>query len=461
MAFEFETFGAPLVQGEAAVKKPEGLSFQGVLNTATKVSKGLGFGGVVETLGTNLANIGVGLDPRTSLEEKVAISKELPQTTLAESIGAGVQLGANVAGFKGVGGIGSFAKRLLTNIGLGGSIFGGATAAEGGSAEEIAKSTAAGGAIGAAIPLAGATLRIIGDQIDNLPSRFIESALGRNKKVVIEEIRKGGEGLNKYLLEKKSIGTAETLLRNADDSVETLGKQIQEKLASAITQGGKVVAIGRDNFLDDVVKIPEAEGALLDRAGVRAIIERLAPQSKQILQKNSWTLSEANKLRQLLDRTLGDRGFLSSQLSSDKQVLLSFANNLRETVKSKAPEGVRALFSELANEIKLREALLNKVAQRAGNQVLSFGDFIGGGLGGIFGSLGAQPLLGAGLGVATRRAIESVPFKMGAAKVINAITKAGPVLEQLAPAQQTVILDLLSEILSPDAESNRQEGQSQ
>src|SRR3990167_586839 len=177
---------------------------------------------------------------------------------------------------------------------------------------------------------------------------------------------------------------------------------------------------------------------------------RLAPQTKQLLSKSSLTLEEANRLRRLIDRTLGDRAFLGGQLSSDKLVLKQFANNLREIVKSKAPEGTRELFSELANEIRFRDGLLERVARRAGNQVLSFGDFIGGGLGGIFGSLGAQPITGAVAGVATRRAIESVPFKLGSAKLVNALTKAAPILDSLAPAQQTAILKLFAEIFSSE-----------
>ena len=117
--------------------------------------------------------------------------------------------------------------------------------------------------------------------------------------------------------------------------------------------------------------------------------------------------------------------------------------------KSKAPEGTRALFSELSNEIRFRDGLLNKIAQRAGNQVLSFGDFIGGGLGGIFG--GGIP--GAVGGVAARRVLESVPFKIGAAKLANSLTKLAPTLEQLAPVQQTAILNFFADIFSGENQS--------
>ena len=349
------------------------------------------------------------------------------------------------------GGTGTLASKILTSMGLGATISGGAAAADGAKPDEALKSAALGGAFSSAIPVAGAGFRAIGNQIDNLPTRFIESALGRSKADVLKEMKNGKDSLTEYVLKKKSIGTAENLINGSQEAIEGLSDRIRTNLAQAARTSGEKITIGRDNFLDELAALPEAEGALLKRNEIRGVIERLAPQAKKLLQKSSWTLEEANSLRQLLDRTVGDRGFLANQLSVDKQILKSSANSLRETVKVKAPEETRALFSELSSEIRLRDALLDKLAKRAGNQVLSFGDFIGGGLGGVFG--GGVP--GAVAGIATRRAIESVPFKMTTAKAISALTKAGPVLEALAPAQKTALLTLFAELFSPDAEPNQ------
>ena len=136
----------------------------------------------------------------------------------------------------------------------------------------------------------------------------------------------------------------------------------------------------------------------------------------------------------------------------DKAILKSFADTLRENIKSKAPEGTRELFSELSNEIRFRDGLLNKIAQRQGNQVLSFGDFIGGGLGGIFGG----GIGGAVLGVGARRAIESMPFKLTAAKLTNATVKLEPIIEQMTPAQQTAILTFFANVFSSEDEDQKE-----
>ena len=369
-------------------------------------------------------------------------------------VGADVASGAlNVAGFKGVGTVGTFGQRILKMAGLGAGLAGTETLKEGGDFKDTAKSAAIGGIIGGALPIVGAGLRAVGRQIEQLPARFVNSALSRNKAQVLQDISKDKvDDFANYVLKSKPVGTANKLLDESVNNIDELSNKISTSLASAVRQTGEKTTIGRNNLLDVIAKLPEAEGALLKRNDVKNIIERLAPQTKKLLQKEALTITESNQLRQLVDKTLGDRAFLGGQLSSDKIILKKFADTLRETVKSKAPEGTRALFAELSNEIRFRDGLLNKVAQRAGNQVLSFGDFIGGGLGGIFG--GGIP--GAVAGVAARRAIESVPVKIGAAKFTNALTKLSPTIEKLTPALQTELLNFFADIFS---EPNPQEDQ--
>jgi len=359
-------------------------------------------------------------------------------------------VGLTVAGLKGVGTVGKIGARILKTMGLGAGLAASEAVSEGEDIGQVGKSAVAGGAIGAAIPVVGAGLRALGKQIQALPARFVNSALSRSKAEVLQDIAKDKvDDFAKFVVSKKSIGSANKLLSESTDNVVKINGKINEALGLAVRKGGLRTTIGVNNFLDDIVKLPEAQGALLKRPDVKSIIERLAPQTKQLLRKSSLTIEEANKLRQLVDKTLGDRAFLGGQLSSDKIILKKFADNLREVVKTKAPNGIRELFTEISNEIRFRDGLLERIAKRQGNQVLSFGDFIGGGLGGIFG--GGIP--GAFAGVATRRAIESVPFKIGSAKTINALTKVAPILDSLAPAQQTAILNLFAEIFSGDSDT--------
>ncbi|HEC65004.1 MAG TPA: hypothetical protein ENI23_06915 [bacterium] len=396
------------------------------------------FGGkkIGEAIGTQIAKATV---PK---EQKEFVSAGPTGKELAGDI---LATGASFAGLKGAGVVGGFGRRLLTNIGLGATISGGKALEEGADVSESLKPIALGGSIGAAIPVIGSGLRFFGRQIEQLPARFVNSALKRSKKDLLRDISKDKvDDFAKFVVESKPVGTAKTLANEASENVSKLGQQINSMLETALRKSGVKVTIGVDNFLDDIARLPEAQGALLNRADIKDIVTRLAPQTKQLLTKESLSLTEANKLRQLLDKTLGDRAFLGAQLSSDKTVLRGVANSLREQVKVKAPQEVRELFTELANEIRFRDGMLDRIAGGAGSQVLSFGDFIGGGLGGIFG--GGLP--GAVAGVTARRVLESVPFKIGTAKVVNAITKVEPILEQLTPVQQTAILNLFGEIFS-------------
>lgn len=348
-----------------------------------------------------------------------------------------------VGSMGGAGTVGKLGTRVAKSAILGAGLSGAQSIAEKKPAEKVIGSAIAGGALGGALPVVGAGLSAIKNQISKLPARFINSAVGRTKQQVLQDISKDKvDDLSKYVLSTKKIGTAEKLVRESALELDKLNSNISNTLKTSN------VPVKTKSILTDVSSLPEAEGALLDDNGIKKIVTQLAPQTKQLLSKETLTLSEANKLRQLVDKTLGDRAFLGGQLSSDKIILKKFADTLRETVKSKAPDGTRQLFADYANEIRFNQGLLGKIAQKQGNQVLSFGDFIGGGLGGVFGG----GIGGAVAGVAARRVIESVPFKMTMAvssqKISDALLKAKPVIEQLTPAQRTVILKMFSEILS-------------
>ncbi len=419
-------------------------------NVVNKVFAGKQVG---ESIGT-LAGLGIekakGLLGGQDNSKYYDTSAPTPLQTVAD-VGKGA---LELSGFKGAGTTGTFAQRVLKSVGLGAGLSGTATIKEGGGVKDTLKSAAIGGAIGGAIPVAGAGLRAIGRQIEGLPSRFVNSALGRSKAQVLQDIsRDNVDDFSKYVISSKPIGTAKTLVNDSMSNITKLDSQIDAQLVSSLRTTGGKVTIGTNNFLDDVVKIPEAQGALLKRADVKNIVEKLAPQTKQLLSKPSLTVSEANKLRQLVDKTLGDKAFLGGQLSSDKIILKKFADSLRETVKAKAPSGVRGLFTELSNEIRFRDNLLNKIASKEGGKVVSLGDILGAGFGATFG--GGIP--GAATGLAISRGIESVPVKLGVAKLTSALTKLEPVISQSSPAVQTAILQFFSEIFSQDARTKDQQ----
>jgi len=316
---------------------------------------------------------------------------------------------------------------LGARAGLEGISAGGVTLAQtGGDLEESAKI----GVIGAGFPIAGKILSPLKKIItEALPIRLMQSAIGQSKKALI-----AGKDVSEYALKNKKVGTAEKLITNSSDAVESLGQKIQSLLTSA----PKTARILKNELLSDVANAINEAGGSISAKEVSEIVKQLAPQAKGLLQKQSLSLPEANQIRQLLDRTLGDRSFLSQQLTFNKDILRSYSNAIRENVKTLAPAGTRETFEELSKEITLRNALIEKYTGKARNEVLNAFDLIlaGGGFlgGGAPGSIGA---------VAVKKFAQSA---LGKTLSAQALKGAGDIAEKLSiftPVEKVAILKLI------------------
>lgn len=407
----------------------------------TKTSDVLGsiFGGkqIGESIGT-LAGYGYQKGKDLIKGTDVASNYDLSAPSPLQTAGDAVRSLVGVAGVKGVGTTGSFLAKAGKSALIGAGITGGGAVSEGKGLKDVVKETAIGAGVGASTSLALSGVGAIASQFKKLPSRFIQSALGQSKKEIL-----AGKSLEKFILENRKVGTADKLIRESRDEMERLTNIINNNLKSVPVTQGKVTT---SSILNDIVKDVNAQGGAITREEAREIVERLAPQAKGLLSKPSMGLVTANKLRQSIDRTIGDRGFLVSELPFNKDVLRSFTNALREEVKKKAPEGTRAAFNSLSNEIRLTNALSNKVAQGSRNQIISFGDLIGGGIGGVVGGIP-----GAAAGAALRRTLQSTPFLTGTAVSIDLVNRRlVPFLAEFSPFVQTSILNAVRSVLSDD-----------
>lgn len=281
-----------------------------------------------------------------------------------------------------------------------------------------------GTAIGAGLPTVGALATAIKKATANLPNRIVQSALGQSKPQLM-----AGKDVSEYVLQNKIVGTTDSLLKGSQAAIDDISGQINIALGE---KAPKTVRILKNEILSEVVESINSSGGLADAAEIRKIVDSLAPQARALLNKQSLSLTEANKLRYMIDRTLGDRAFLGGQLPYNKEILKSFNSALREKVKSLAPEGTRELFGILSKEITLRDALLSKAAQQAKNQVVNAFDLIlaGGGFlgGGPTGALGAFAL---------KKGSQSTLGKTGAASLLrgtqNLLQPIGAALPQITP----------------------------
>lgn len=457
-------------------KTDEGMSFMDKLKN---IGIGAGKGALstfrsMSSLGEKaITGIGRAITPK-SLEKKLGFSKQeqtsaekLIPEELTEAKGTyqkigkfGEQLGEFILPAGAISKLGKTAeatikaatgiKKLGTigKISTGGLGFGGISSIQKGEFDKEGFINAI--TVEAALPVLGKITQPLTSSIKKLPSRFIRSALGKNKGQMIKDIKDGTDDLSKYIIKNKPISTLNKLFEDSSQAIGNLSKKINKNLQSAIRKSGFKKSIGRDNLLDMVVKSPESQNALLNRQDVREVVERLVPQSKKFIEKSSLNLEDANKLRQLLDRTLGDRGFIADKLPNDKEILRNVANILREEVKKKAPEGTRGLFDKLSNEIRLNNLTLDKLAQRAGNEIINLGDLIVGGAfgvagGGIGGSIGAAAVL---------RILRSTPFKISSAKTLEFINLNAQKLEALSPQIRATIIKTINDAFSDENDND-------
>lgn len=148
------------------------------ITTAAKGVANMFAKGATDTLATNLANIGVAAKglanvpgallgneaSKKRFEQAVATSRELPQTSLKQNIGAGVQLGSLIAG--GATGAGApLLARTAAGAGLGAASLGGQAAAQNADTGTIAKQAALGGSLGAGTTLAAAGVEKLGKAV--------------------------------------------------------------------------------------------------------------------------------------------------------------------------------------------------------------------------------------------------------------------------------------------------------
>lgn len=396
--------------------------------TLEKVSRFLdvvfGGGKIGEAIGAGIAKLTV---PK---EQREFISSPSAKEVLGD-IG---QVGLTVAGLKGVGTAGRLGARALKTGVLGAGFAGAAAIKEG---EEITPGTLAGGAaVGATIPVIGKGLAMAGHTLTEfLPKRLIQSAIGQSKAELL-----AGKDVSEFVLKKRRIGTPDQLISKGLEQIQNLGTAIQNKLSSA----PQTTRILLNEVYSDVADFVNSQGGAISTKEVAEIVNQLAPQAKGLLTKQSMSLIESNRLRQAIDKTLGDRAFLAGQLPFNKSVLRTFANALREKTKSLAPEGTRELFSELSKEITLRDALMETYTGKARNQVINAFDLIlaGGGFlgGGVPGGLGA---------FAIKKGVQSTFGKtFTAVQLTRAQEVLEPIMKGISTPTKTAILKAVAELLA-------------
>ena len=382
----------------------EEFSFEELMNLgATPKPKSI-FRRVGEFLGeaTGITGTAKGVLEAGKVTRGLVTGKEYaPQISPARFAGSAAKLGLTAASLGGVGAVGGLGARALQTAGLGAG-FAGAEAVE---EERMPRfgELATGAAVGAAIPLVGAGVKITKNTLTQvLPKSLIKGALPGQTS---------GE-LSEYVLKNTKLGTTTTMLQNAKSNISQLSNQVDNILSKSTE------TVGKKTILNSVAKSygQTGGGGTITGSEVEKIVKRVAPDVRGLLSKENLSLRDANKLRRAIDQSLGDRFFLAKHSAFAKEVTGNFNSFLRELVKSKAPT-TRSIFDEMSKEIGLRNAL-NTAVKKSGFKLTLFDIFAG--LGGF---AGAGPLGGASA-IALERAARSPAVGIGVAKGFSQLGQA-------------------------------------
>ncbi|MCK9370801.1 hypothetical protein M0R04_12905 [Candidatus Dojkabacteria bacterium] len=249
----------------------------------------------------------------------------------------------------------------------------------------------------------------------------------------------GEKDVTEFLLEKSKIGTPEQIINNSKKVISELDDKVTGLLNSVKITTDKVTA--KSILQNTVDKINEAGGKTTIEE-IKKIINNLAPQARGLLDKQSWSLTNANQLRRVLDKTLTDKAFLSQQLPYNKSVLMDFANTIRNTVKEKAPQEVRSLFEEMSKEITLSKALQRTYGGTKKGAGIGLKDLMA-----LAGGGAAGGAVGSALTLSALKASENPAIKLQFAQKLYKLDKLAekvrPILEKLKPAEQGIISQMI------------------
>ena len=352
--------------------------------------------------------------------------------TPLQTAGDVANIGLTVAGFKGAGMAGKLLPRVAKTAALGAGLSGSNAVSKGDSVQDVGKSAAIGGAVGGAIPLVGAGLGAIGNALTKkAPKQLVNYALR-------VPATKASKKVNEAILERgyggKPLGT---ILDQSKAEERALEKSIQSRLTDK-------VLTGTDDFADDLSKsIGRKTGATINASAVKERVAKFVPDHAALVLKKDLTEKEANVLRRAIDTNLKEATFQGKELTNEHKVIKEFADSLRNLVKSKT--GTGDLFKRQSQSIGINKAVQTAIDKHEvlGRPGLLDATAVGLGL------LSGAGTPGVITAVAAERIVRNPRFQMFLAQALRNSSALGPILKQLAPAERTVLLDLVAKAKNP------------
>lgn len=306
-------------------------------------------------------------------------------------VGADVAQGALTVG-TGLGGktVGMFGKAVPTlktatttagrvgqmaGIGAGFGLTGGLKEGKTG-VGELAKDTAIGGLLGGALGGAG---ELVSKITQYLPKRIAGSFLK-------------GKGMGDKEMEyaiQKGLGSPSKMLAESENSISSMGKQLDDILTSKQFADFKVP--GRDILNKVIQDFPEAG---LTRVDVIKKLQSIVPLKKTLvtkLLKGNLTLKELHTLNSALGKNTFKTVFDGVEVKANKEIGSKMYHSISDIIKNVAPE-TEPLFADLSKEYPLRNTLEKLIQRGEKSKYLDLNTIIAF----LSGTMAGSPLVGLG-----------------------------------------------------------------
>lgn len=329
----------------------------------------------------------------------------------ALTVGAGIP--GKIAGAFGKGlQVPALAKSALGRIGqmggLGAGISTSGSVAQGETNPvELAKTAAIGAGTGAA---AGGVGEIFSAATKTLPARFLTSFV---------------PGINRETAEyavTKSIGTPEKMLKQTEQTISKVGKELGDALNSQEYKG--LVIPGKDLFNRVASQHPEAG---LTPKELYSKLRTIAPLQKGLIDKlenRGLDLQELHKLNSALGRNTFKTQFDDPAVRAGKELGSSFYHAASDAITSVAPE-TQPMFATLTKEYPLRTALEKAIKRGWRQKSTNLRDLVL-----MVGGMPAGPVGVLG-GYAASKALSSPTANLGVAGLVQTLNKG--LLKPLVP----------------------------
>lgn len=376
---------------------------------------------------TGITGIGQALkESLTTPAPKFGVRPEI----LKKAVGGATKLGLTLGSFGTATPMSTLGKiGLSTGLGAG---FGAAEGLERDrTPQEIAKSAGigavAGGAFGGLAAGVGAIAR---NATIKTPRQLVNFALKTPSK-------KAGRGIAEAFLKRRLGGKSlDNIERITAQEVDDVGKQIQGKLP------GKKSFNVLSYLSDSKNAINQKTGGKLTIDTLKERISKFVPDHAYLLNKTKINEKELNILRMALDNNLKESTFLGKALTNEQKAIKMFSDLSRRTVQKVS--NTQELFKKQSQAIRIRDLAREALKKSETQGRPGLLDISAAGVGGL---VGGVP--GAVIGVATERALRSTTIQGGLAQGLSSLQALQPILQKLAPAQRTIILNLIGQQAQP------------